>query len=194
MRRLVDGVVEQGGAPQEWLLSKQHTMQASQALLSRVGWLKAVLQSAFSAVPRLPRIIHTTQVVGACREEEEEGAENSLQGPLVETLRSSCPAPKFTPYKSSQALPKSIRSLLQTTSWFRASSSLLTFSSPSSQFILCAPALTDTKHLPASQHPNARANHLDSHSNAPIKNHFLPRATRFLSGEDRVTSVLCLPS
>lgn len=95
VRRLVDGVVQQGGAPQEWLLSKQHTMQARQALLRGVGWLKAVLQSAFSAVPWLPRIIHTTQVVGACREDEEV-AENSLQGPLIETLKSSCPAPKFT--------------------------------------------------------------------------------------------------
>lgn len=71
MRRLVNGVVEQGCTPQEWLLSKQHTMQAGQALLGGIGWPEPILQSAFSAVPWLLRIIHTTQVVGACGEDEE---------------------------------------------------------------------------------------------------------------------------
>lgn len=96
VRRLVDGVVQQGGTPQEWLLSEQHTMQAGQALLSGVGWPKAVLQSAFSAVPWLPRIIHTTQVVGACRDEEVVELT-----PRTSSGDSSRPAPKFTSYKSS---------------------------------------------------------------------------------------------
>lgn len=94
--RLMDGVIQQGRAPQEWLLSKQHTMQAGQALLSGVGWPKAVLQSAFSVVPWLPRIIHTTQVVGACREDEEVVELT----PRSSSRDSSYPAPKFTSYKS----------------------------------------------------------------------------------------------
>lgn len=70
-RGLVNGVVEQGRPPQEGLLSKQHTVQAGQALLSGVGWPEPILQSAFSAVPRLSGIVHTTQVVSACGEDEE---------------------------------------------------------------------------------------------------------------------------
>lgn len=66
---LVNGVVEQGRTPQERLLSEQHTVQAGQALLGGVSWPQPVLQSAFGAVPRLPGIVHTAQVVGACRED-----------------------------------------------------------------------------------------------------------------------------
>lgn len=102
MRRLVDGIVEQGGTPQERLLSKQHTMQAGQALLSGIGWPKAVLLSAFSTVPWLSRIIHTTQVVGACREDGEVAELLDLHAPPPNSLHTSHPKPYLTKFILSQ--------------------------------------------------------------------------------------------
>lgn len=61
----LNGVVEQGSPPQEGLLAEQDAVQAGQALLRGVGGLQAVLLAALGAVPRLPRVVHPPDVVGA---------------------------------------------------------------------------------------------------------------------------------
>lgn len=159
---LVDSVIQQGCTPQERLLPKQHTMQAGQALLSGVGRPKPILESAFSAVPRLSRIVHTTQIVGACRKDEE-GAELT---PRKSSRDSSCPQIHLmqdipNPYLNSFS-PNSRHK------HFLIQGSLLSTYTPTPT----VPYLTllETKHMSLSPSiPVPNANHPDGRAKAPNK-------------------------
>lgn len=63
VRRLVDGVVEQGGAPQPRVSAEQHAVDAGQALLGGVDRLQAELLPPVSAAPRLLAVIDAAEIV-----------------------------------------------------------------------------------------------------------------------------------
>lgn len=63
VRRLVDGVVEQGGTPQPGVSAEQHAVDAGQALLGGVDRLQAELLPPGSAAPWLLAVINTAEIV-----------------------------------------------------------------------------------------------------------------------------------
>jgi len=64
---LVDGVVEQGGAPQRGVLLEQHAVDAGQALLRGVQGLQVVLLPARAAAPRLVAVVDAAEIMCAWR-------------------------------------------------------------------------------------------------------------------------------
>lgn len=67
---LVDGVVEQGGAPQGGVLAEEHAVDAGQTLLSGVDGPQTVFLSAAAAAPRLVTVVDAAEVVCTCAKDE----------------------------------------------------------------------------------------------------------------------------
>lgn len=63
---LVDGVVEQGGAPQCRVFPEQNAVDAGQALLGGVQGLQVVLLPAHAGAPWLMAVIDAAEVMCAC--------------------------------------------------------------------------------------------------------------------------------
>ncbi len=63
---LVDGVVEQGGAPQRGVLAEEHAVDAGQTLLSGVDGPQTVFLPAAAAAPRLETVVDAAEVVRTC--------------------------------------------------------------------------------------------------------------------------------
>lgn len=63
VRRLVDGVVEQGSTPQPGVSVEQHAVDAGQALLGGIDRLQAKLLPLGWAVPRLLTVIDAAEIV-----------------------------------------------------------------------------------------------------------------------------------
>lgn len=70
MAGLVDGVVEQGGAPQRGVFPEQHAVDAGQAFFCRVQRLQVVLLPAHAAAPRLVAVVDAAEIMCAWWTEE----------------------------------------------------------------------------------------------------------------------------
>lgn len=62
---LVDGIVEQGSAPQSGVFPEQDTVDAGQALLCGVQGFKVVLLPAHATAPWLMVVVDTTEIMCA---------------------------------------------------------------------------------------------------------------------------------
>lgn len=69
LARLVDSVVEQGGAPQSRVLSEQDAVDAGQTLLGGVQRLQVVLPPPLAVAPRLVAVVDPTEIMCTWRRE-----------------------------------------------------------------------------------------------------------------------------
>ena len=70
---LVDGVVEQSGAPQDGVLPEQHAVEAGQALLRGVERLQAQPPPALAPAPRLLAVVAAPEIVRPCGRDSRSG-------------------------------------------------------------------------------------------------------------------------
>lgn len=69
---LVDGVVEQGCAPQDGVLAEEYAVDACQTLLSRVDRPQTVFLPATDVAPWLMTVVDATEIVRTWTKEEED--------------------------------------------------------------------------------------------------------------------------
>lgn len=98
---LVDGVVEQSGAPQGGVFPEEDAVDAGQTLLCGVEGLQAELPPALAPAPRLLAVVNAPEIVGAF------GTSKSLRSAAAAACERVCGVDEANPPISCLSMPSS---------------------------------------------------------------------------------------